>query len=686
MKQTRLKTLGLSLAAAALTSLTGQAQTADRTISSFDSGTQGSQPTGCGAWYGSYSAGWDGTVDNSGNGGGALYVESIFSNNSDTPLTEYVCLPGNNLWWSGNGTFLTSTYKSLDFDIKWDTNSVLTIDQFNSPATLPPNLLQGWAPTNYLAGSVQGLEIALCWKGDGSTTYLVNTNIPAAAASGWVHISIPINATMANIDPAVGIIFKKWLNQNWGVADATTATAKFWVDNVVLKGTAGPPPPPLVKAPVKPTQGLNCFATTKGNSFYDRQSVVLRQTTGLSWIGQATLANPVSYSFTISGYPNSVNCEAFMFIVPNPANLENAPDWNETNCAIFYLQGNSASATAHFQYKVNENSQQAMYSGGTEGRGSYTNAPGSWDGVTTNYLESGNLGSVTNTGVLGTWTVKFTSDTNITLIAPNGNTSSFVMPAYNSGKFAEVSGFNIYLGMQANNEDAMNQSVVYSSFAVTGSAAPYSENFLAETVLDTTNIWNSSVAGGPNGMLIVPGASAAYWLQWTLPDTGYSLQTASNLLQSGASWSPVANHTPISMSGVRQQLVDASEVPSAQQAFFNLIKREFAQLQVLFPGETNAPNTLSGKGGTPGTITAGDTVTVTVNAVDSTFHLISGIADNIHITTTDGAAIVQNDALLVNGTGAYLVQLNTAGPQTISATDTTNTNIPTAVSTSVNVQ
>lgn len=687
MKKMKFKMKALTVGALALAGATlSHAQTADLPISTFDTGTQGSQPNGCGAWYGSYTAGWDGTVNAPSGSGGSLYIQSIFSNGSDTPLTEYICLPGNNLWWSGNGTFLTSTYKSLDFDIKWDNSSVLTIPQFNDPSTVPTSLLQGWAPYGYLAGSIGGLEVDLAWKGDGSTTTLITTNIPTAASNGWVHISIPINPSQANIDPAVGILFKKWLNQNWGLADATTATANFWVDNVVLIGTAGPPPPPTVSAPVKPTPGLNCFASTKGNSFYDRQDVVLRQSTGLSWVGQATPGNPVSYSFTISGYPNSVNCEAYMFLVPNPAFVENAPDWNETNCAVFFLQGNNSSAIGHFQYKVNENSQNAMYGGGTEARGSYTNAPGSWNGVTPNYLESGDLGSVTNTGVLGTWTVRFTSDTNITLIAPNGSTSSLVLPAYNKGYFAESSGFNVYIGMQANNADAMNQAVVFSNIAITGTASPYSENFLAQSVLDTTNVWNNSIAGGPNGVLIVPQNTSAYWLRWTLPDANFNLQVTSNLLGGASSWNTVAAHSPIALDGLRQQLVDASEVPAGRQAFFNLIKRQFTQLQVLFPGENNAPNTVSGKSGTPSPINAGDTISMTINAVDSTFHIVSGATDQIHLTTTDGSAIVGLDSALNNGSTQILVQLNTQGAQTITATDMTNTNIPTATSSSVNVQ
>ncbi len=61
----------------------------------------------------------------------------------------------------------------------------------------------------------------------------------------------------------------------------------------------------------------------------------------------------------------------------------------------------------HFQYKVNDPNDNAMYGGG----GNYTNAPGSWDDATPGYLESGNLGSVSGNSILGTWTVKFTSDT-----------------------------------------------------------------------------------------------------------------------------------------------------------------------------------------------------------------------------------------------------------------------------------
>jgi hypothetical protein len=427
------------------------------------------------------------------------------------------------------------------------------------------------------------------------------------------------------------------------------------------------------------------FASTEGNTYYDRQEGVLRQNTGLSWVAHATALNPVTYSFTVAGYPNSVNCEAYMFLSPNPGGTEEAPDWNETNCAIAYVQGNANSATFRFRYKVNEPSQQAMYSGGNEGGRYYTNAPGSWDGVTPNYLESGNLGFVTNNGVLGTWTLKFTSDTNVTLIAPNGNTSSFIFPWYNIGYFAENSGFNAYLGMQANNADAMNQAVVYSSFAISNVAAPFGENFLADTVLDTTNTWNTSVAHGPKGVLIVP-ADASDWISWTLPDTGFGLQIASGLT---SSWNDLTAGPVFSLYGKRAQLVSNTELPGANQGYFRLLERVFSQLQVLLPGETNAPGTLTGKTGTPDPTLSASTntlVNVTINAVDAAWHIVNVSGDNIHLTTTAPTAITPNDAPLASGTLQQLVDYTSnQGTWTITATDTTNTNIPPATSSSFTV-
>ena len=211
------------------------------------------------------------------------------------------------------------------------------------------------------------------------------------------------------------------LFQNNSGAGGNPAAWTMDIDNVsvTVAGTVPPPPPVTIYPPVKVPQGLNLYAGTAVNGFFDRNEVMSVQSTGLGWVGQATVANPVSYTFTVNSAPANSSLASFqMYLVPNlPAN--NAPDWFATSMVETFLVGNSTNAVLRFTYKANEAAGNAMLLGNAP----YTNAPGSWDGVTTPYYESGVLGSVTNTGVLGTWTVKFTSDTNVTLITPNGTQS-----------------------------------------------------------------------------------------------------------------------------------------------------------------------------------------------------------------------------------------------------------------------
>jgi hypothetical protein len=671
-------------AALALAAPTSLFATTDFTIQNFDADVNGT-----GSVWGPGTCTLDSAVDDTGNLGGSLYISTTFSSGSDTPLIPYICAGGGNPWHYIPVPINFSTYASVEFDIKWDPTSTLTIAEFNDLSTYPSSDLPSWGPTE-LSGSTPGIEVGVAWTNPNYSwagTELGVTNIPAGAATGWAHVSIPINPSLPNIDGQAGIYIHKWINNNWAIIGSRTF--KVWIDNVYLKGTT-PPAKPTVSLPsFNVTPGLNVFFST-ASSAYDRQSAVLRQTAGLSWVGHATSENPVSYSFTIVGYPNSVNCEAWMYLVPNPAYMDNAPDWNETNCAIFYIQGSSTGATGHFEYKVGEAGGQDMYSGG----GSYTAAPGTGGGITP---ESGNLAQVTNatTGVFGTWTLTFTSDTAGTLSSPD-HTNSFTFPLYNATKFAENNpvGFYIYLGGQANNADAYNQPVVYSNFAVSGPvAAAYSENFLTDTVLDTTNIWTTSAASGPHGILIVPAAdSGARWIQWSLPAIGYSLEASATLTGGSLAWTSPSINKPISMYGDVVQLVAPSELPAGDAAFFRLIQRTFTKLQILLPGEVAAPNTLTGKTTatpTPVSLSAGGNEDVTVNAVDDNWNIVSS-SDTINLTCSDELAILPLATAMSGGTvtfsGVDAIGFSTEGSQTIMATDAApGSTIPKATSAPVTV-
>src|SRR5665213_925364 len=465
--------------------------------------------------------------------------------------------------------------------------------------------------------------------------------------------------------------------------DYTSAqTPIFYIDNIVFDTPAANLPGPTIGIS-KPTEGLNVFNATAG--LYDREEVMTVTNTVVSWTGQTY---PISYSFTIAGFPNnsSSNAEAFMFLSPNPTAVENAPDWDLSNSVVAFVEsaGPGSPAALTFQYKVNDWNDNAML----YGYAPYTNAPGSWDGFTSPWHESGSLGSITNPTPIGKWTVEFTSSTNVTLITPSGTSTNLVIPPYNIGTLAPAGSLmNVYLGEQANNTNVQNQAVVYANFSITGSSTPISDNFLADSTLNT-NIWDNTESIVPDGVLVVP-ASSAYWINWTLPANSFSPEIAASLTNP-LGWTMPASSTIVPMNASDWGLISTNDLPAGNAAFFRLIKLTYTQLQVLLPGETNAPNTLTGKIGTPTpvSISAGGGVAlepVTINACDATWHIVNTSGDSISLTSSDGTAITPSAAPLVNGTVQETMAFVTPGSPTVTATDNTSTSSITATSSSLTV-
>jgi hypothetical protein len=112
-------------------------------------------------------------------------------------------------------------------------------------------------------------------------------------------------------------------------------------------------------------------------------------------------------------------------------------------------------------------------------------------------------------------------------------------------------------------------------------------------------------------------------------------------------------------------------LPAGDKAFFRVVKYPFVKLQVLMPGETAAPNTPTGKTGTPDPQAAGVEFNVTVNAVDSLWNVVPA-SDTVTITSSDGSATLPADAALVGGTKTFAVTFNASGHFTVTATDVTD--------------
>ncbi len=77
----------------------------------------------------------------------------------------------------------------------------------------------------------------------------------------------------------------------------------------------------------------------------------------------------------------------------------------------------------------------------------------------------------------------------------------------------------------------------------------------------------------------------------------------------------------------------------------------------------------------PANATAGTTFNITVTALDASNNVVTSYAGTVHFTSSDGKAVLPANQALANGTATLPAVLNTAGAQTITATDTVTASI-----------
>jgi hypothetical protein len=567
---------------------------------------------------------WDSLDARNDANSGSLKYQVPFTGASGEQFMTFGTL-ANRWGWDG-GVILNcvGTYTNLSLDLIVDPSTAPTVNNNYGP-----------------------LELGLTTDGWG--TIGLGTYTVPLTATAWTHITMPIDPTKANLEKVNGFYVKMWSN------GAFTNTFTFNIDNVWLEPSTNPvlPSPTMTLKPAGP--GLNFLAAGAGQ--YDRQNI-RTVTPEYSWVGKGN--KPVSYAFTVSGYPGSdhPNFEIHTYLIPVPYDPtmgpgtignDSAPDWGQTNCIFMELQ-NKANGSAAFTFRWKTNSIP-------DGNGTYYSSP---------------LGSLSDpNGPLGTWTLSFLNDTQVTMTSPSGLTTNFEFSTDKLAGYVDNTGAALplyfYIGAKPQDSGNLGLSAQVSHVKIEGAGTAIDENFLSESSLDTA-VWEIQANNGANGVQIVPANSM--WVDWTLPDAGYVLQTNSVIV--GGEWKE--NSATTIQANVRKVLLGASDKPGANQGFFRLVKRQYTKLQVLMPGETAAPGTTTGKTGTPDAQTVGVPFDITVNAVDDTWHKISLAAnDNIAITTTDDTATVPADAALVGGSKTFSVTFWQTGKFTVTATDTADT-------------
>lgn len=556
----------------------------------------------------------------------------------------------------------TTKYSSVSFDILVASNTPL-----NS------------------SGNYGGIGVGFISTGYGYEQLTAgNPTIPASASNSWFHVSVPIDQTQG-LGDVPGICLD--LNSYGGYPEFTITD---WIDNVSINGSTAPPPPPPTTSIETPIVGLNLIDTTP-TAAYDRYQIINSNDNagGLSFVGQSS----VTYSWNLKTFPTedaSYSYQAHFFIVSGPDSVggtsvypdqyDQAADYNLANCIFLTVQSDgNGGGVCNFRYKTNEVAGNGMLFNTTSPTNTASN-PNGWPIMP--------IASFDDTkGILGTWSLTFNGTTNVTITGPGDVSTNFTIDPASAALFADP--VSLLLGAQPNTAGYVGppntQDVVYSSFSLTGTPAAYSDDFLTDSSLNT-NYWGS-FANDPNGVVLVP-SNAVFWVGWTLPAPNYAIVGTTNLATGG--WTSVAPLTTIKDGALEESLVTTNALLAAKYGYFAVVQRTFSQLLVLLPGETNAPNTPTGKIGTPTSYSEsaeGDFVDVvaTVLAVDANWNPIPGITDTINITDT-GGGIDPNNAGLVNGTGQYNVfYTGQTGTYTITATDVTTATITPNTSSSFTV-
>src|SRR6266404_5618792 len=359
-----------------------------------------------------------------------------------------------------------------------------------------------------------------------------------AASTNWTHVNFPVKAPGNAVHH-----FELKLGQN-----NLTNTVIYNIDN--LRWDEAPlniPPPTISIAKTHP--GLNLLAASGGQ--YDRQGIATVDNS-FGWIGSSV---PMAYSMTIKEFPSGTVYPGFsthFYLVPGTPATSEYPDWTEPTCVLIDIQANTnGGGTAVFHYK--------------------TNAPNS-NGINNQYFNAnpangpvGQLGSVTGSNILGTWTVTLANDTQITLTAPDGTTQSLVMPTEDAAQFA--GNVTVYWGAVPGQTANIGQTAILNGAQIKRGATVVLNDDFSTSPLNTA-LWLLRAASSAGVTLITP--NDPYFVFWTTPASGFTLQVNADLTLPNSWTDPGLTDQLVGTK--RRVLVPSSALPAPGHGFFRLVK------------------------------------------------------------------------------------------------------------------
>jgi len=368
------------------------------------------------------------------------------------------------------------------------------------------------APTGLPSyGLMQVFQISDSW----GWTWIAGPSLSEANNVGkWVHYS---NIPLSSMTSSHGFIFQ-------GGGSFTVATNfTYYIDNVTVWK---PAEPPTIKALSKESSATGVKITMDNDSSqWQRDAICVPSgQTFYTWYGYT----PISYSFTITNFPDAAThpgFEAHLYIVnqdtvPSGGGAWNQTyggcDWNAADIFMFRIEnGTNNDVIARVDWKTNLPSANPL----------------------TNELYHPIM--VTNLPTaIGTWTLHFTDNENGYITGPGLTQTNFTLPPEAAGQFNPdtvcLNSF-IQFGMFKNdgaNDGHNNQaSGTFSAISMDNGLYYFNETFPGPGIQGSGTLWRTSSS---SAVQWVP-SDTAYWLTWSTPDDGFSVQVLTGL----ASRSPV---------------------------------------------------------------------------------------------------------------------------------------------------
>jgi hypothetical protein len=380
------------------------------------------------------------------------------------------------------------------------------------------------------AGHTYALEIWFPRGYANSSAFAEKTS----ATAGYTHPMDNGGTLMVSADSQLNVAretgsaagFYGGSQHNWAVAlygFPTNAAPSFNTSTNYPPNPISPPPIMGIQAANVPE--LRIFAAPTAGSTSDRTELATLDESQ-SWVGQS---GPVSYSITLLDYPNPENIQQTHILLVPTAFAGQANLGNE------YTPGQPPTPNENIDYQATNGMWLTIFPNGTNGfTGTVswkTNQPNS------NPYQTGVVALViTNSTIVGTWTLTFNSASTGTLTAPGASPVPFTInDPTASTDFANP--MIAYFGLEPNGTLGEGQYEDWGGISVSGVAGiNENENFTTESSdnIYASGFWqvnSASATAAETGVEIVSTNDfPAYWVNWTLPAANYLIAENTNLM------------------------------------------------------------------------------------------------------------------------------------------------------------